>query len=44
VPVRLSFNLEIVVKRENNTEQKQYSQFKDHRSKKLKKRQSVIRP
>lgn len=33
----VSFNLEIVVKRENNTEQKQWSQFKDHRSKSLRK-------
>lgn len=36
VPMRgLSFNLEIVVKMENNTEQKQWSQLKDHHSKSL---------
>lgn len=36
VPLRgLSFNLEIVVKMENNTEQKQWSQLKDHHSESL---------
>lgn len=36
MPMRgLSFNLEIVVKMENNTEQKQWSQLKDHHSKSL---------